>query len=116
MLAVSTGHAGLSGALRTVEPLPRWEVTAALPVIRSMTRVPARAMGQVSIELEGCECSCEKIFTRKTVHMTPPRAKGKALPIACTMLCRTKKIFSCERPCGNYPRRCPRGYAGKRLR
>ena len=47
MLAVSTGHAGLSGALRTVEPLPRWEVTAALPVIRSMTRVPVRAMGRI---------------------------------------------------------------------
>ncbi len=28
------GHAGLSGALRTVEPLPRWEVTAALPDTR----------------------------------------------------------------------------------
>ena len=50
MLAVSTGHAGLSGALRTVEPLPRWEVTAALPVIRSMTRVPARAMGRIMPE------------------------------------------------------------------
>ena len=34
MLAVSAGHAGLSGALRTVEPLPRWEVTAALPDTR----------------------------------------------------------------------------------
>ena len=43
-LAASAGHAGLSDALRTVEPLPRWEVTAALPVIRFMTRVPARAM------------------------------------------------------------------------
>ena len=34
MLAVSAGHAGLSGALRTVEPLPRWEVTVALPDTR----------------------------------------------------------------------------------
>ena len=33
-LAVCAGHAGLSGALRTVALVPRWEVTAALPDTR----------------------------------------------------------------------------------
>ena len=73
MLAVSTGHAGLSGALRTVEPLPRWEVTAALPVIRSMTRVPARAMGWIMPEVLRAWKSWDEKIPSLAIFDTWPR-------------------------------------------
>jgi hypothetical protein len=71
------GHAGLSGALRTVEPLPRWEVTAALPDARCAIRFPRERWGKYRRGPKSVDAVAKTFFAMGRAPHTAIRRKRK---------------------------------------